>query len=88
MAAVFSRIKGLYPGLRQYLRGLVFFQPHAQLIFDTRKTVLVIFVYKGNGGSFGIGPGGAPYAVYIVLGIMGHIVINYQTYVVNINAPR
>ena len=42
--------------------------------------------YQGNGFTFALGTGSTPYAVYVILGVTRHIVIDHQINAVHVNA--
>ena len=49
---------------------------------------LVIQADECDGAAFGAGAGGSAYAVDVVLGVMGNVIVDYQVYVVDVYSAR
>ena len=60
----------------------------AQEALYLAETGLVFKAYKGDGAAFGTGAGGSAYAVDVVLRIVGNIEVDYQVYIIDVNAAR
>src|SRR5690606_29678800 len=60
----------------------------ADQVFDLRKTVLILFIDKGNRRSCRRCPGGTPDAMNIVFWIWWHIIIYHQADSNDIDATR
>ena len=57
-----------------------------QKLFDGRNIIGVIFTGKANGGACGPCPSGSPDAVNIVLGILGEVVVDDVTDLIDMKA--
>ena len=60
----------------------------AQEVLNGFELSLLFLTDKSNGASIMVGAGCTADAVYIVLAVMGYIVIDYQTNVVNVYSSR
>ena len=55
--------------------------------FDAMELALLLLRNKGNGRALGLGPGRTAYAVDVILGVVGHVVVDDKAYLVNIDTP-
>ena len=60
----------------------------ADELLDGGEACLVIDGHEGDGTAIGTGAGGAPYAVYVVLGVVRSVIVDDEAYVVDVDAAR